>query len=171
MIFREFYPRGLTALDDFTTATLNTRPYYVARYRAPGDAENCWRRWGWIARWPAKPPLKGATRPEADRSPQEQVAVRPLSRGRSCPDRLRVTDFTFQTAAFVFLPCPTCETGEANTASRSRRAFHASFVINVSLSEAEGAVRPSREGAGPSQEGAQGRPGARCTRGLACKGR
>jgi hypothetical protein len=43
--------------------------------------------------------------------------------------------------------------GEGNTASRSRRAFHASFVINVSLSETEGAARPSREGAGPSQEG------------------
>ncbi len=41
----------------------------------------------------------------------------------------------------------------------------------------EGAVRPSREGAGDPkrdagdpQERAQGRPGARCTRGLACKG-
>jgi chromosome partitioning protein len=26
MIFREFYPRGLTALDDFNEATLGTRP-------------------------------------------------------------------------------------------------------------------------------------------------
>jgi hypothetical protein len=26
MIFREFYPRGLTALDDFNETTLGTRP-------------------------------------------------------------------------------------------------------------------------------------------------
>ena len=26
MIFREFYPRGLTALDDFNEVTLGTRP-------------------------------------------------------------------------------------------------------------------------------------------------
>ena len=26
MIFREFYPRGLTAVDDLDEATLNTRP-------------------------------------------------------------------------------------------------------------------------------------------------
>jgi len=45
-------------------------------------------------------------------------------------------------------PKPSASTsprGEGNTASRSRRAFRASFVINVSLSETEGA--------GPSQEG------------------
>ena len=35
-----------------------------------------------------------------------------------------------------------------NTVSRSRRAFHASFVINVSPFRREGAGRPSREGAG-----------------------
>ena len=39
MIFREFYPRGLTALDDFDEVTLGTRPDHVACHGAAGGGE------------------------------------------------------------------------------------------------------------------------------------
>ena len=39
VIFREFYPRGLTALDDLDEDTLGTRPEHVARHRAAGGRD------------------------------------------------------------------------------------------------------------------------------------
>ena len=37
MVYREFFPRGLTALDDIDEATLGTRPSLSHRYRARGS--------------------------------------------------------------------------------------------------------------------------------------
>ena len=44
VIYREFFPRGLTALDDLDEDTLGTAPEHVARDRARRRSRRCSRR-------------------------------------------------------------------------------------------------------------------------------
>ena len=84
MIFREFYPRGLTALDDFDEVTLGTWPTMSGHHGAPGGGEPAkqppplarrWRRRRCRPKPLRKRPPRGliaaGTRPTRCRTPVE----------------------------------------------------------------------------------------------------
>jgi hypothetical protein len=86
---------------------------------------------------------------------------------------LRLPRDVDQSSTSVAPGCPgaavlhSADTGFADAVPRSRRAFRASFNERPALERQRAPCDPKRD-AGDPQERAQGKPGARCTRGLMC---
>ena len=86
---------------------------------------------------------------------------------------LRLPRDVDQSSTSVAPGCPgaavlhNADTGFADAVPRSRRAFRASFIERPALERQRAQCDPKRD-AGDPQERAQGKPGARCTRGLMC---